>query len=485
VIALAQTLVGQYHRLRSARAVIARQSFPAFAEFVLHDEVTHRPVKLSPMHAAIGKLLDHPRVVLHAFTESGKSSLVTVGRTLFELGKDTSLRCAIVSNTAHQGQRLLRTVGQYIERSPELRMLYPKLRPAEPWTSSALFVERPNVSKDPSVQALGAHGNVLGARLDLLILDDVLDYENTRTPEQRKDFADWYNATLSGRLTARSRVIVLGTAWRPDDFLHELSRSSGWVYKRFPILDDKERSQWPERWPLARIAARRAELGPMEFARQMLCLARSDEDARFKQSWIADALERGRSLCPARQLIATRPGWYTVVGVDLGISTSNTADLTAFAAVVVNGDTGDRQLLSVESGRWTADTIIAKIHDHHRRYQPQSIVVENVQAQDFIVQLVRLTSALPVLGFKTGAGKMSLPYQAEGLATELSNGKWLFPASGGTLDPEVAALVRDLLYYSPTAHVGDRLAALLFARWGCARGEQVAGSFQLGSLLSR
>jgi hypothetical protein len=36
----------------------------------------------------------------------------------------------------------------------------------------------------------------------------------------------------------------------------------------------------------------------------------------------------------------------------------------------------------------------------------------------------------------------------------------------------VQALRRDLLYYSPSAHTPDRLAALLLARWGAERGDR-------------
>ncbi len=60
------------------------------------------------------------------------------------------------------------------------------------------------------MQAIGVHGAILGARVDRLLLDDILDFENTRTPERLQATIDWYNATLVGRLTARARVICVG-----------------------------------------------------------------------------------------------------------------------------------------------------------------------------------------------------------------------------------------------------------------------------------
>lgn len=38
--------------------------------------------------------------------------------------------------------------------------------------------------------------------------------------------------------------------------------------------------------------------------------------------------------------------------------------------------------------------------------------------------------------------------------------------------PEIQALMRDPLYYSPLQHTGDRLASLLFARWGIEQGSR-------------
>jgi hypothetical protein len=96
-----------------------------------------------------------------------------------------------------------------------------------------------------------------------------------------------------------------------------------------------------------------------------------------------------------------------------------------------------------------------------------AIVVESVAAQRYISQMLRQLSAVPVRDFNTGRGKMSLQYQAEALAVELSNGKWTL-RGGNTA--EVASLVRELLYYDPRAHCGDRLVALLLARWGADQG---------------
>jgi hypothetical protein len=448
---------------RKLRASVARTNIRAFIEFVMKDERTGAPIVLADMHSEWHRLIDqHPRLVLLAFVEAGKSNAITVARTLFELGRDPSKRIAIISNVAGQAQKLLGSVSQYIEHSPELHEVFPHLKPGSRWASNAITVKRPTISKDPSVQALGVHGPIMGSRLDLVIVDDILDYENTRTQEQRAQALAWFDSTVLGRVVANGRVIVLGNAWHPEDLLHKLAaREKSWVAKRYGIVDEQGNPRWGAVWPLDRIAAKRLELGPLESARALDCLARADETSIFREDWIATAIERSRGMDSIRYLATIGPGCFTVCGVDLGISKKRTADLSAITTVFVN-ERGHRELLNVESGRWDVFEIMQRIRHHNARYQPSHVVVESVQAQQFVVDLVKGSSSIPVVGFKTGGGQMSLQYQANALAGELSKLQWTIRATS----PEVQALIRDLLYWSPIAHTGDRLASLLMARWG-------------------
>lgn len=81
---------------------------------------------------------------------------------------------------------------------------------------------------------------------------------------------------------------------------------------------------------------------------------------------------------------------------------------------------------------------------------------------------------LPVVDFKTGRDRMSLDWQVESLAAEMARGQWIVPSDNGTRpnNPEVAALLRDLLFYDPRRHTADRIAACCFSRWGAERAER-------------
>ncbi len=454
---------------------LARQDPGTFAELVMKDEATGQPITLAPHHEDWHRLINqHTRLVVHGFVESGKTNAITIARTLYELGRNTSMRIAILSNTATQAQKILGSVARYITTSPDLAQVFPHLKPATPWGSSSITVQRPTFgAKDASVQAVGVHGAITGARLDLVIVDDILDFENTRTPEQRQQLVQWFDSTILSRLVAGGRVVVLGSAWHPDDLMHVLKQRVGWHSERYAIEDDDGRPRWPDRWPVERIKAKRQELGPLEAARALDCLARSDETSRFREEWIRDAVLRGYNKPELRYLMSCPAPAYVTVGVDLGTSSKANSDLTALSAVLNHGTGGHarRELLCVESGRWEAPKIIERIVSFNARYLPLVIVVESVAAQRYISQMVRgELSGTPIKDFNTGRGKMSLQFRAEALAVEMSRGQWLLRGSDTS---EVAALIKDMLYFSPSGAQrstaqghGDRLVSLLLAHWG-------------------
>lgn len=462
-------------RLDARHCELARTNPNAFMTYVLRDEETGSPILSNSDQEEWHDLFEkHRRLLIWAHIEAGKTNQMAIGRALYELGRNPNLRIAIVSNTDGQAQKIALAIQKYIEKSVELATVFPELKrdKSMPWNAHHLYVMRETRAKDPSIQTCGIHGNILGARIDLLILDDLLDYENTVSPARREDLARWYYATLEGRLTGQGRVLCIGTAWHRDDIMHRFARQKAWHSRRYPVIDEVTgQSRWPERWPDARIEEKR-ELGPLEFSRQLLCIARSDEDARFKRVYIDTCLARGLGRTPTYALHAVPAGYKTYTGVDLGVSDKSSAALTVLFTIVVHPN-GDREVLAVEAGRWSGPEIVEKIIDQHNRYQ-SIVLVENVAAQDFILQFTRKQSAAPVVPFTTGKNKAHPEFGVEGIATEMANGKWIVPSveAGGMLrgaTPTIEAWINELLYYDPAGHTGDHLMASWFAREGARR----------------
>jgi hypothetical protein len=443
----------------------ARNDFNTFAELVAVDDDSGEPIRQSKIHKEWSVLCErYKRLLIWSHINSGKTMQFSILRTVWELGKDPSLRFAILSNTKGQAETILRAIAAFIDRSDAVHAIFPNLKPdpAGPWTNTRLRVVRSGNAKDPSVRAVGVHGDLTGGRVDRLIIDDILDPENCDTETNRKKLSAWYKAVAVGRLTRRAKILVVGTAYHPKDLLHELSTQKGWMWFRFSVINAHGIISWPELWTPQRIRDMRAELGPAEFARQMLCKARDDDEARFKQEWIDLALRAGNGVPLLAKLEEIPDGCGVFTGVDVGVKKTKRADEAAFFTFLED-QKGNRRLLDITAGKFTGPEIIRLIHNLYDRYQ-SLFVVENVAAQDYILQFLKEGSNIPVLPHTTSAAKRDAVLGVEGLAIELSNGKWTIPNMDGQTDPQVEKFITEMLFYSPTAHTGDRLMACYFAR---------------------
>jgi hypothetical protein len=469
----------------------AREDPAAFAAYVLKDEGTGRPIQLKQFHYDWHDLSDsHRRLVLMAAIECGKTQQLTVARTLFKLGVDPNRRIVIVSGTHTQAQKIASSISGYIESSKELKEVFPHLKPDPkgPWTQSQLTVVRRGHPKDPSVQIGGAPFKIEGARIDDLYLDDIMNFENTRTPRARDELWEWLHSAVIGRLGQDATATLLCNPYHRDDVAHRFEKLRDgfgkriWHVRKYPILDSSGDSIWPERWPLERVEKVRTELVPSEYARQLLCQPRDDKSARFKWEWIQVALKRGNGKRPTYQLKQVPPGYKTITGVDLAVSEKEDAARTVFFTLALKPD-GSKEVLSVEAGRWGGPEILDRLVDVQKRYL-STIFVEANAAQKYIVQMAHergLSKAL-VRPFQTGANKLSPQYGVESLAVEMAGGKWIIPNIEENMHPEIAAWVDELLYYdpSPGVHTGDSAMASWIASEGARRSAFTVESGSLG-----
>lgn len=510
---------------RANAAVIARANPAAFNEFVLRDdEDPSAPFENAPMHDAWHAMMSaHRRLCLIAHAEAGKTISVSVGRVLYELGQNPNIRIAVVSETDDKAQEIVATIRKYVEESRELALVFPHLRPArlkatdtrtgrdQKWTMHALTVERTSFARDPSVRACGVFGTVQGARIDLLIVDDICTWRTARTAAQRKKLSAWFKQSLGSRLTRSSRVVFLNTAYHPDDLLHEYSKRPGYITRAFPMREADAtgayRSTWPGRYSMADIQAKIADLGgegSPEVQRQVDCKSLREGSVAFREEWIDKAIALGDgltllySIAPA-DLVAL--GAYTISGVDIGIGKKESSGRSCIATVLVfpygarfegagpDGadlvyQPGARQLVAIESGHWDAPEIVKRCHRAHTRFG-SVVFVEDNAAQMLLVQFMSsgrvthedgtIVEPFPVLPFHTSHNKWDPAFGVAAIGIEMSQGRWIVPNTAGVLAPEVSALFGEINAFAPDVHTGDRLMALWIANTGARQFEGHAG----------
>jgi hypothetical protein len=406
-------------------------------------------VKLAPHHRRMHATWNaHDRSVTWAFAEAGKTSQL-IARFAFELARNPALRVNLVSGTLTQAEKTVRAVGRLLE-SPQVQRLFPGVT-IETRDGAITLTNRVTNAKDASLvpSGLGA-GSVLGGRFDLVVGDDLLDLESTRTQQGRE--AAWV-ALVSvhlSRLAPGGRVWLAGTAWHVDDVLERAARLHGWHSERFPVVEGNGNPTWPERWPAERVEARRLELGPLTFGRVMMCQPLDEASLIFRPDDLDRALENGRN--PAYSPVGGR----VIVAVDPAWTVGATSDESGIVMVVIDVD-GFRHVTHVEGLRVDHDRLTARVVALASANRATVYVESNGAGGVIASNIGRRVPCRPLA--TTATSKRA---RVEALSAELASGRWVFRCPMGA-GAELRKLVNELQAFTFDTHAGDRASALLLS----------------------
>ena len=110
----------------------------------------------------------------------------------------------------------------------------------------------------PTVSAYGTGGTIEGARADLVLGDDLLNFEMARSPTEREKTEGWAHASFLSRRKSRvGRAVIIGTSWHPEDYIARTRAAGDWVVCHISLLGEGERFYatltYPDRWEGERI----------------------------------------------------------------------------------------------------------------------------------------------------------------------------------------------------------------------------------------
>lgn len=505
------------------RAEAARRDPSAFFEFVMREEHTRAPLRTLPHQRVLFSfVMAHPRCVVRMPVGASKTYSM-LGLSLWLIGDDVTARGAVISASAEQASKVIGAAASYIETSTELALVFPRVQPSpnprDPWTQTKITVARPPGIRDATLWGVGAGGKLPGARLKWILVDDVVDGDNTSTAEQIRKLNRWFFSTVVTRADVHdSRIVVTNTPWDTGDLVHYLE-SAGWATLEMNVEGDVRVANADPRWDtddlrpstkpdpnLSRLSAHdseeyagegaelvngrwvdrreRVSIWPEKFSRAVIdelkavtfkrdkraydqsymMRARSNEDALCKLEWVEacklKARERG-VFGTVREYGGTDP---VFTGVDLAFGTGSDSNDCALFTFRLRDD-GLRQILDADFGKWSGPEVIERLIDHHRRYNT-IFRVESNAAQIYLLQFARLKDAtLPIKPHITGKQKWNREFGVMAIFTEIENGAWLIPNDPDGVCPEgVEKWVDNCLDFRRVSHTGDLLMASWFAR---------------------
>lgn len=291
------------------------------------------------------------RLLFEAPRSHGKSisaGRVLVGRTIVT---NRNARILLIGKTKGAASKTARLVRRDLEKNPRIARDWqgppggveggPFREKGLSWTDSLFYVHRTLDARDPTVEAVGCGGSITGGRFDLIILDDPIDDENTRTRARRKRMVEWFYGTVLPLLDTGGRVVVIGTRKHADDlyatleadptfdvvcdkafpdglsaidmarvrWVEVLNERTGRrqlvdaVYEppEGPANDDGTPSQgpmprvlWPEKWSISSLLLKLKSMGSVLFLREMQNEITDDGTSPFKIAWLERAKVNGR-----------------------------------------------------------------------------------------------------------------------------------------------------------------------------------------------
>ena len=152
-----------------------------------------------------------------------KSSIATIGYSLWQLVKNPNERILIYSDATPKALGFLDSIKSHIEgkiENSKFRDYYPA------WESNAqsgkwnmdqvIISSRTTAYPEPSIDTGGIETSKVGFHYDIIIFDDVVSDKNITTKDQMDKVADCYKKALS-LLKPGGIVLILGTRWHFGD----------------------------------------------------------------------------------------------------------------------------------------------------------------------------------------------------------------------------------------------------------------------------
>jgi len=328
----------------------------------------------------------HPDNLQLAFRGAGKSTTCTVAKTIHLLLKNPNIRILIASKTAPNAEGFLKEIKGHFESNELLTEIFGEYydpRKVNKWDNKEIEVlPRTHNAKEASVTCVGVDATIVSKHYDVIIGDDLIDEENSRTEHMRKKTQTWYYKTLEPTLEPpdpevehRGEFHRLGTRYHYEDLYGHLIKGELENHHQvIKALNEKGQSPWHEKYPPEWFHEKRKKSGLIIFNTQYMC----DTEAMKGEIFQYDD-------CQLIEFSDVPKDLRIYVGVDLAIKQSETANLFAIVAVGIDQQL-NRYFLDYLEGHYRFNTQTKKILDFNERFNPIRIGIESNAYQEAQIQ---------------------------------------------------------------------------------------------------
>ena len=392
---------------RAARAskTIGRDSLLGFATHV------YPGFKIGPHHRKLSKIFEDviagkkKRVIINIAPRHGKSEFSSYLFPAYFLGHYPDKKIIMGTHTASLSEDFGRRVRNLID-SDDYRELFPNTRIADDQKASGKW----STAAGGQYYAAGVGGALAGRGADLFVIDDPHSEQDVKS-NSRLAFDTawaWFQTGPLQRLMPGGAIIVIMTRWslldltgRLIDYQTRNPETEPWEIVELPAIlnedTDKEKSLWPEQWPLHAMKAIKASLDPRYWNAQYMQQPTSESSAiiarRDWRIWEKDNPPQ----CE-----------YIIQSWDTAYEAKTSADYSACTTwgVFYNEEEHDQPqviLLDAFKDRMQFPELKQIALKHYKEWEPDAFIVEKKAAGAPLIQELR-SMGIPVQEFSPSRG---------------------------------------------------------------------------------
>lgn len=363
-----------------------------------HVPYAHHQLIIDETTACLDSLNAEPHLLIIMPPGAAKSTYVSHAMPPWQLGRQPKHRILSLTASDAQARKFHVVVRDVLEGSAEHRAFYPKglPDPRRGWNTDGLYLDTTPIG-NPGYRSVGFGTNILGSRADTIILDDLLDEDDSRSPLVVEKSIEYLSRTVFSRKDAPENFHVVGimTHFGIGDIPSYLKSRGDFKVVTVPALTPIEAppsdefdltewrddaSKWVSIWP------------PYHPVEEYLEIWRREGTGTFGCVYQGDPTMLGGGIFgPWKQYPGDRPDWgnmHCVIYADVGFSEKETADFTAIAVVYFDPRDGRLYLRHMYRARLTEVGIENALCELIENYRPTLWAVEDNNFKTKIVQSI-------------------------------------------------------------------------------------------------
>jgi predicted phage terminase large subunit-like protein len=337
--------------------------------------------------------------------------------------------------------------------------------------SDSSSAQRWNTREGGGCYAIGVGGGITGRGADALLIDDAL-HDGQSQNEMDKAFA-WYSEVAFPRLEPRGSVIVVGARFADLDLCGQIAESpdgSNWQVVNIPAIAGEGdvlgreigEALWPSRMNLEEIEMRRVAMSSRAFEAQFQQDPTPAGGKFYKLEWLSERYETLPATLRVTETTgelvrrtmfgeAAKPrGLIVMQAIDSAWKTGPSSDFSVIASIAT--DLVDFYIVDIWRQRVQYPDLRRAAVERYELFHPRMVCVEEAASGFAVVQELKASTPIPVVGIKPVESKEAraeavLPLWESGRVKIRANASWTdeliaeflrFP--GGRHDDQVDAL---------------------------------------------